>query len=59
MMDAGELKIPMSEVVSKITMTIFVTGQRTFALRFWLGIKLLKFAAFVIGMPIHLTTMDE
>jgi hypothetical protein len=48
--------ITMPELMRNITLHIRVTGQRVTAIRFWLGTRLLRLAAWVIGCGIEIDT---
>jgi hypothetical protein len=42
--------IPMRDIVKGLTVTVRITGTRVFKFRMWLGSKLLRLAAIVIGI---------
>lgn len=55
-MASTTLTLPVSDAVRRCTLQVRVrlTGQRLFALRLWLGTRLIRLAAFVLGCYIAL-----
>ncbi len=49
MADIGGISVPLSKVMSSVTVKVTVTGVRVFKLRLWTGALLIKLAAIVIG----------
>ncbi len=43
-------EIPMSDLCGRITLNVTVTGVRVFKARLWLGSRLFRLAAWVIGV---------
>ena len=51
--------IPISHVMSNVTMTVKITGLGKWRFQVWLAIRLLKLAAFVLNVNIVLETTEE
>lgn len=43
------ITVQMSDAIKRMTITVKVTGLRSFQVRMWLGVKLIQLAAFIIG----------
>jgi hypothetical protein len=50
----GEVRFPVAKALQSMTLQVRVTGLRRFRIRVWLGIRLLKLAAWVIGTGINI-----
>jgi hypothetical protein len=48
------MSVSMRDVMARITMNITVTGVREYALRWWVAKLLLRMAAWVGGIGIHI-----
>jgi len=53
-MASTEVNVPISKLMSDVTMNVNLTGVRTWRVRVWLGIQLLKLAGRIIGCGIHI-----
>ncbi len=49
----SNVKVPMSKVMSNITMTVEVTGIRQYAVRWWIADKLIWLTAVLVGCNIE------
>ena len=49
-MKAMNYKVPMSKLMKDVTCEISLTGVKTWKMRFWFGVLLFEFAAWVAGM---------
>ena len=47
-----EVNIPMQRLVGHMTITVNVTGVRAARMRLWIGIRLIRLAALIIGCGI-------
>jgi hypothetical protein len=45
-----EVQLPMSEVSGQMMLQVCLTGERAFALRFWLGLPLMRLGAWIAGL---------
>jgi hypothetical protein len=45
----------MSELAKELTLEVTITGGRVFGFRIWLGSKIIKLAALVMGCGIEIT----
>ncbi len=54
--DRLEARVPASKVAASIEMSVTVTGLRVMAARAWLGVKLLRLAAAVMGVGLRIET---
>lgn len=48
MAELGKLRA--SDLLKSVTLTVKITGLRSFRVRVWLGVQLLKLAARIIGV---------
>lgn len=55
-MVTGPIKVPIQPLMHHITLNVQVTGQTTWRIRQWLGIKLLVLAARVMGCNLQVDT---
>lgn len=55
----GEVNVPMSEVMSGLTLNVRITGMKITKARLWLGEQLLKLAALVMGCGIEISLEDD
>jgi hypothetical protein len=49
-----QLTVPMRELASHVTMTVKVTGQRRYQVRWWIASRLIRLAALVAGIGIEI-----
>jgi hypothetical protein len=54
----GEVNVPMSEVMSGLTLNVRITGMKIAKVRLWLGVQLLKLATLVMGCGIGVSLDD-
>ncbi len=50
------VKVPMSQVMSNITMTVKVTGVRQYTIRLWIAEKLIWLTSVLVGCNIDVKT---
>ena len=48
------LAVNIGKVMREVTIKIKIKGVRIFKFRLWLGCRIMKIGAFVIGMPIEI-----
>ena len=58
-MAQNKITINVSEVISDTCLEVTITGIKTFKIRAFLGINLLKLAAWVIGCQIELNINEK
>lgn len=50
----ANVTLPISEAAKRTTFKVRLTGVRTFKLRFWIGMRLIKLGVRVIGCGIEI-----
>jgi len=48
-MASNTIKLPISRVTRRITMSVKITGFRSWGFRLWVGTRLIKLACFIVG----------
>ena len=43
------IQLPMSQILSNITVNVRVTGHRRAAIRIWIGTKIIEFGVYLLG----------
>lgn len=46
--------VPLSRLTRELTMVVTITGTRAYKCRIWAAIKIMKFAAWVLGTKVQI-----
>ena len=55
----ANLNVPITSITKNLTLNLNVTGVRTWKVRVWCGVQLIRFAAFVMGCGFHLDARND
>jgi hypothetical protein len=53
------IRIPMADVMGRIHLNVTLTGVTIYRLRLWIGLHLLRLAARVMGVGMHLDMVEQ
>lgn len=54
--DAGTIRMPVRDVVGRVTLHVKLVGMKTWAVRRWIGLQIIRAGVRVIGMRCKIET---